>query len=197
VTDAPRAGRRSADRIEPETGPTPRRVVVVGTTGSGKTTFARDLARSLGVPCVELDALFWRPRWTKAPPQEFRASVDAATSGPGWVADGNYGPVRDLVWGRADTLVWLDYRLPLILWRLVRRTARRLARDEAMWAGNRETLERAVDPGVSIVFWSLRSHGKHRRRYPALLRRHPGLRVVRLRSPRQTEAWRSTVAPLA
>src|SRR4051812_23251994 len=99
-----------------------RRINVVGTSGSGKTTMARDLAGILGVPHVELDALHWGPNWTEEPDEVFRERVDTLLVGDGWTTDGNYRTVRDIVWGRADTVVWLDYSLPLILWRLSRRT---------------------------------------------------------------------------
>jgi len=101
-----------------------RRIVVVGTTGSGKTTLAGELARRLEVPHVELDALHWEPGWTEAPTDLFRERVTHALSGEAWVADGNYSAVRDIVWSRADTIVWLDYSLPTMLYRLARRTFR-------------------------------------------------------------------------
>lgn len=80
-----------------------RRIAIVGTSGSGKTTVAARLASSLGLPHVELDALFWRPDWRQANLEEFRASVDTATSGEGWICDGNYSRARDIVLPRADT----------------------------------------------------------------------------------------------
>src|SRR5437879_13025455 len=91
---ASRGGRRS-DRVS-----------VVGSTGSGKTTFARDLARRLGVPHVELDALNWGPSWTMVPVDVFKERVARAVEGDAWVIDGNYGGrgARDLVWPRADSL---------------------------------------------------------------------------------------------
>ncbi|MBN1963509.1 MAG: AAA family ATPase, partial [Anaerolineae bacterium] len=93
---------------------------MVGTTGSGKTTLARQLADHLGCPHVEMDALHWTPDWT--PSAVFQAEVAAALSGACWVTDGNYGAVRDLIWQQADTLVWLDYPLPVVMWRLWQRS---------------------------------------------------------------------------
>jgi adenylate kinase family enzyme len=85
-----------------------RRVSVVGNSGSGKTRLGRMLAERLGVPFVELDAIFHQAGWQPLPPEEFRARVEAAAAGDGWVIDGNYSTVRDLVWARADTVVWFD-----------------------------------------------------------------------------------------
>jgi hypothetical protein len=91
---------------------TPQRVVVIGVTGSGKTTFARGVADSIGAPCVELDALHWEPGWQAAPPETFLARVAAATAGERWVADGNYSRAQGLLWPRAEAIVWLDYPFP-------------------------------------------------------------------------------------
>jgi len=114
-----------------------KRISVVGTTGSGKTTFARELAQRLGVPHVELDALHWEPNWTEAPLEVFRARVDLALRGEAWVIDGNYSKVRDIIWSRADTVVWLDYALPIILWQLLKRTLKRVFIREELWGKNR------------------------------------------------------------
>src|SRR4051812_29513824 len=99
-----------------------RRGVVGGTSGAGKTPPAAALARRLGVPHIELDALHWGPNWTPIEPAVFRGRVAAAVEGQGWVCDGNYSTVRDLVWGRADTLVWLDYPMGLVFRRVLGRT---------------------------------------------------------------------------
>jgi len=169
----------------------PRRIAVVGTSGSGKTTFAREVARRMGVPHIEIDALFWGPRWRAVPRTVLLERLGEGLAAHGWVVDGNYGSVRDVVWPRAQAVVWLDYPLPLVLTRLVRRSLRRLRRGETLWAGNRETLERTVSPERSILAWTMRTHGKHRRRYPRLFRepRYRHLSVVRLRSPREADAW--------
>ena len=89
-------------------GPNPR-VLVMGTTGSGKTTVGRRIAERLGVPFVELDALNWGPNWTEMLLEEFRHNVAVAASGDAWVIDGNSGKARDITLPRATTVVWLDY----------------------------------------------------------------------------------------
>lgn len=168
-----------------------RRVAVVGATGSGKTRLAQALARRLAVRHVELDALFWEPGWRPADREVFRARVAAALACPGWVTDGNYHPVRDLVWRPATALIWLDYPLPLVLWRLARRTARRLMTREELWNGNRERLSENLLSRDSLFLWALQSHPRQRREYPAELARpeYAHLAVVHLRRPHETDQW--------
>jgi adenylate kinase family enzyme len=166
------------------------RISIVGTTGSGKTTLAAELARILGCPHIELDALNWRPGWTAVPSDVFRQDVVEAVETPRWVTEGNYRSVRDLVWERADCVVWLNYRLSLILTRLLRRTARRIVTAEPCCNGNRESL-RLVLSRDSIVLWALQTHGRRRREYPAQLSHcaAQGKTVVIHRSPKETRAW--------
>jgi uridine kinase len=183
--------KRYADIVIPEGYSRFRRVSVVGATGTGKSTLASRLAAALGVAHVELDALHWEPGWNPADPDVLRARVAAAVTGDGWVIDGSYSDVQPLVWERAEAVVWLDYRFPVMFGRLLGRTARRIATGEALWNGNTETLRRAALSRDSILWWQVRSFRKLRRRYPALLAdpRWAHVQVVRLRSPRQAERW--------
>ncbi|MGI8589260.1 MAG: AAA family ATPase [Chloroflexia bacterium] len=164
------------------------RIVVVGSSGSGKTTLARLLSRQLDLPHVELDALHWEPGWVEASLPAFRERVAASLSNDAWVVDGNYSRVRDISWPRADTIVWLDYSLPVILARLARRTFRRVFTQEELWNGNRESLRGAFIGRDSLFMWALTTYRRRRREYPQLLASpaYTHLHLVRLRSPRET-----------
>lgn len=178
--------------------PGARRLVVVGTTGSGKTTLARHLAGLLGVPHVELDALSWEPDWTPAAPDVFRQRLQEALTADAWVVDGNYRAVRDLIWPRAGGVVWLDYPLPVILWQLLKRTLRRVYTQEELWSGNRERLRTAFFSKDSLFVWALQTYHRRRREYTRLLQepQYGHLAVVRLRSPREMRAWLERVSPV-
>lgn len=167
-----------------------RRIAIIGTTGSGKTTLAAEVARVLESVHIELDTLNWRPGWKAVAEDVFRRDVVAALDAPQWVMDGNYHSVRDLVWERADCVVWLNYHLSLISMRLIRRTARRIVSREHCCNGNRESL-RLLFSRDSILLWALKTHGQRRREYPPLLRQlaERGKTVAIHRSPRETRAW--------
>ena len=165
-----------------------RRVSVVGTSGAGKSTFAAALAALLGVPWLELDSVYHQADWTPLDLSSFRAHVGEVASGPGWVIDGNYSRVRDLVWARADTVVWLDLPRRTVMRRVVFRTLRRVGGRVELWNGNRERWRNffTLDEHESVIAWAWKTHGSNRSRYAAELA-DPALshlRVVRLRSPR-------------
>ncbi|QAY74120.1 AAA family ATPase [Agromyces protaetiae] len=172
----------------------PRRVLVAGTSGSGKSTLARRIAEASGARYQEIDALFHGPDWTPRP--TFEADVDAFTSGDMWVIEWQYGLVRDLLAARADTLVFLDYRRSLVMSRVVRRTVRRRVRREELWNGNREApLATIFTDRDHIVRWAWRTHSGHAAQVARAAAANPGLRVVRLRSPKAAERWLAGTFP--
>ena len=174
---------------------------MVGNSGSGKTTAAVALARRLSLPHVELDAIFHQPGWTALATEEFRDRVRQIVATPSWVVDGTYSVVRDLVWDRADTVVWIDPPLPVVAWRVVTRTVDRMVRRTELWNGNREPLSNlwSVNPHKSIIAWSLSRHSLYRRRFAAATvdPRWAHLSFNRLQTRGQLDAFiRQAAAPL-
>jgi len=101
-----------------------RRIIVVGCSGSGKTSLALKLGRKLGLPVVHLDVLYWRPGWKASDKASFRARVAGAIAGEGWVVDGGFsGLAFDLTVARADTLIVIERSRWLCLWRIAWRSA--------------------------------------------------------------------------
>jgi hypothetical protein len=173
-----------------------RRINVTGTSCSGKSTLARRLARRLDIPYVEFDACFWGPGWTPVPEAVFRERLRVALDGDAWVADGGYRSHHDITWRRCDTVVWLDYAMPVVLARWARRTVRRIRSGEEFWpgTGNRESIRNALRRD-GLLWWILRTHRGRRQRTLEDLAAHPEIRVIRLRTPRDAARWLATVQP--
>ena len=133
-----------------------KRVVVIGSSCSGKTTLARRLAEALDCEHIELDALYWGPSWSEAPREAFRAAVEERLAGDRWVVDGNYSVVRDIVWSRATDAVWLNYPFPIVLGRALVRTLRRIVLREELFGGNRELFRKTFLSRESILWWVIK-----------------------------------------
>ncbi len=173
-----------------------QRIVVVGTSGSGKSTLAACLADRLNLKLVEPDALFWTANWQQVERSTFRARVTEAIEADRWVFPGNYSSARDLVWARADTLVWLDYSFTLIFWRLLRRSVQRIRTQENLWdTGNTESWRKQFFSIDSLFVWIVKSYGRHKREVPQLLKQpeYAHLRLLRFASPRDTFRWLDTL----
>ncbi|MFI9008463.1 adenylate kinase [Actinosynnema sp. NPDC053489] len=165
-----------------------RRIVVLGVSGAGKSTVARELARLVDGPHVELDAVQHGPGWSTPPAEEIRAWLAEATGGPAWVVDGNLASITaDVLWHRADLIVWLDLPLWVALPRLVRRTTSRVVRRTVLWNGNRERASFLVGPD-SVLVWAVKARRRHRADYPGRLAR-AGVPWVRLRSSAAVARW--------
>lgn len=166
----------------------PRRVLVAGTSGSGRTTLAAKLGNALGLPHTEIDALFHGPGWT--PREAFVVDVDTFTRQDRWVTEWQYGAVRDLLADRADLVVWLDLPRARVMRQVIVRTLRRRLRKQVLWNDNVEpplwTVLRDQD---HIVRWAWRTHPRSADRIAALQARRPDLPIVRLADPRETRRW--------
>ncbi|MEQ8674335.1 MAG: hypothetical protein RIC84_14060 [Aggregatilineales bacterium] len=169
-----------------------RRIAIIGSSGSGKSTLGKQLADLFGTIHVELDALHWLPDWQMENTDIFRQKVTDALSGERWVVDGNYSKVRDVVWSRADTIVWLDYPLRIVYWRLFWRTMKRTLLRENLWeSGNTESLYNQFMTRDSLFVWAWTSKARQQKMYPELLSQpeYAHLTVYKFRYPKQTAQW--------
>ena len=168
-------------------------VVVIGVTSSGKSTLAEKIARRFDMAFIELDALHWEPRWQEAPLEVFRARVEGAIEAEKWVVAGNYHVVRDLIWPKAEAVIWLDYPLSTVFWQLTRRNFRRWCTKELLWGTNVEPLyvHFKLWSKDSLYHWLFRTYWRRKREIPALFSReeYSHLKLIRLENPKQTESW--------
>jgi adenylate kinase family enzyme len=180
-------------RIVPES-PIGRRIAIIGSTSSGKSTLGERLAGLLDVPLVELDALYWKPDWVESADEEFFPKVAEATSGDGWVVAESYSRTRELYWSRLETVIWLDLPLAVSVWRVLVRSWRRSRNRELLWGTNYEGFAKHLklwSPKDSLVAWAVTTHGQARRRnLEAMLDpRWRHVRWVRLQSQREVDEF--------
>jgi adenylate kinase family enzyme len=167
---------------------TPRRVLVAGTSGAGKTTLAAALAVRLGLPHVDIDGLYHGPGWVPRP--EFVADVAALAAQEEWVTEWQYSAVRPLLLARADLLVWLDLSRRRVMSQIVPRTLRRRLRRMELWNGNVEPpLWTVLTERDNIRRWAWRTHPKTAARVGAVLASAGAPPVVRLRTRREVHRW--------
>ncbi|GLY76927.1 hypothetical protein [Actinoallomurus iriomotensis] len=165
----------------------PRRVLVAGISGAGKTTLARRLSVRWGLPRHELDALHHGPGWTPRP--GFLPDVRRLAAEDRWVTEDQYHRVLgDLLWERADTVIWLDLPRRTVMWRVVRRSVARAVTRRELWNGNRESARDWLRPSHPIR-WAWSQAASRREATAARAARFPGVTVVRLRTARQARHW--------
>lgn len=146
-----------------------KRISVVGSSGSGKTTLAGAIAERRKIPHLELDSVYHQPNWEPLSDADFRAAVEPLVGGDSWVIDGNYGRtgIQDLIWGRADAVIWLDLPRTVVMLRLLFRSVRRAVTREELWNGNTEQWSDffSTDADRNIFLWTWQRYGSTAERY--------------------------------
>lgn len=178
-----------------------QRINLVGTSSGGKSTLGKQLAESLDVPYIEMDALYHEPNWTEATLDVFRQRLTDAALADKWVLDGNYhSKTHDIKWARASMIVWLDMPFAVNMYRAVCRAVNRAWTQKELWpgTGNRESFRQTFFSTDSMILWTATSFWRLRKRYGAIQGNPPkGVRFVRLSSPRQVEQFKQQVVEVA
>jgi adenylate kinase family enzyme len=169
-----------------------KRVLVIGSGGAGKSTFARRLGEKLGLPVIHLDRVYWRADWVEPPKEEWRRKVEELCAREAWVIDGNYSGTLDIRLNACDAVIFLDLPRALCLWRVSRRALRYkgVSRPD-MAEGCREQLNRDF---LTFLLW-VWNYPRHSR--PKLLKRLEefagGKQIYRLRSSAEAEKFLAEV----
>ena len=175
-----------------------KRIIVIGTSSSGKSTAAKRLSDILDYPYVQLDALNWLPNWTEREPEAFKDLVEKTLdSTEEWVLDGNYSRVRELSWSRADTILWLNFPFRVVFYRSLKRTIKRVVTKEKLFGGNVETFRRQFLSHDSILLWVIITHRRRKRQYAEIIERnaYPHIRFQVFKKPAELENYLSALKP--
>lgn len=167
-----------------------QKIAVFGPPASGKSTLAKQLSLELGFPHTDLDDILFTPTGT-LPLAEFRRQASEITRGRAWVVEGNFSKLADVVWHRADVLVWLDFPLLLIIRRIVRRSLRQLTGREDSAQAKRLTWRKAFFGRRSLLRTAIRKYRKNRPRYTKQVAETAslGVQVVRLHNTKGVNDW--------
>jgi adenylate kinase family enzyme len=98
-----------------------KRILIIGSSGAGKSTFAKRLHKVLGINIIHLDQHYWKPNWTKTENEEWQKKVENMMKAEQWIMDGNYRSTMELRLSQADTIIWLDLSPIVCLWRILKR----------------------------------------------------------------------------
>ncbi len=168
------------------------KINIIGTSGSGKSTFGRKLAESLSLPFLEMDAIFWGPDWTFPEDKELFSKLASALEVENWVLDGNYTRTIPIKWDNIDIVIWLDFSFLRTLSQAVTRAITRLLTQEEIWpgTGNRETPGKLLSRD-SIVLWTLRTYQRNKNKFTGYMEAEEfkRIRFIRLKSPRQAKRF--------
>ncbi len=164
------------------------RIIVVGSSCAGKSTLAQKLSEEFALHYIQLDALSWLPNWVERDNASFlELLAQEVETHDHWVVDGNYSRTHHITWAKADVIVWLNYSYPVVLWRALTRTMRRVYTQEPLFAGNVETLRRSFLSSDSILLWVIKTFHYRRRRYKDIRAKNEynHLQWIELRRPGQ------------
>jgi adenylate kinase family enzyme len=146
-----------------------KKIAIIGSSCSGKTTLSKALENRLNLKRIELDAINWQPNWQERDYDEFTSIVDSETKAEAWIVDGNYqSRVKGLTLKRADTIIWLNLPFTTVYRRLFSRLYDRVIIGEELWSGNRESFWRTLFEKDSLLYWIPRRYWVIQRRYRSL-----------------------------
>ncbi len=166
---------------------------VVGTSGSGKSTFSKRISRILNLPYIEMDKIFWGPNWYWPSDEEFFRKLENELQKDSWVLDGNYTRSIPIKWQNVGTVIWLDFPFFTTLFRAIKRAFFRALSGKEIWegTGNRESFRKSFFSKDSIVWWTIKTHQSVRKKYESYMNdpQYSHIKFIRLRSDSDVETF--------
>lgn len=169
------------------------RINVIGSSGSGKSTFAKKVSEILNFPHIEMDNLFWNKDWRQSEDEEFLKKLKVALYNKVWVLDGNYFRTTSIKWANVDLVIWLDYSFSRTFYRAVKRAVIRSLTKKELWkgTGNTESFRRAFLSKESILLWVINSYPKVNKRYNELIKseEYPHIKFLKISTTKESEKF--------
>ena len=165
-----------------------KRINVIGTSGSGKSTFSKKLADELGYPYIQMDQLYWKPNWQGTPYEELVTKLMDHITQDFWVLDGNYTRTIPVKWQYVDTIVWIDFSFVRTLFQAVGRAINRNVSGKELWpnTGNVETWRKFFSSD-SVLMWTIKTYRKNRAQYLKAMNdpAYTHIKFIRIRNSRE------------
>lgn len=168
-----------------------KRINVIGSSGSGKSTFSRKLSEKINYPYLEMDSMFWQSNWVESSNEEFFTKLTEQTSQPTWVLDGNYNRTASIKWAEVDTIIWIDYSFSRTVYQAIKRAIIRSITKKELWegTGNVESIRKSFFSKQSIILWTLNTYKKNRIRYQKLFKdpNYQHINFIRITNPKMAK----------
>lgn len=169
-----------------------KKINIIGTSGSGKSTFAKTLSKKLDYPYIEMDAIFWGKNWYWPSDDEFFNKLEESLMLDSWVLDGNYTRTIPIKWKQVDTIIWIDFSFTRTLFQALKRAISRILTKEELWpdTNNRESLKNLFSKD-SIILWTLKNYHKNKIKYSSLNKnpQYKAINIIRLRTPKECQNY--------
>lgn len=166
------------------------KIIILGSSCSGKTTLGKRLAILNHAKAIDLDDLNWLPGWKSRPTNEMIAILEKKIWGEKkWIISGNYRGTHSVTMPKATCVIWLDFRLSLILWRMVNRTLKRIISQEEICNGNKETFYGTFIDKDNLFSYTLRTYSRRKKQFSQLSEVYPHLEIFRISSPKKLEEF--------
>ncbi len=167
----------------------PSRIVIIGTSGCGKTYLGRQLSNLTGYKSVDLDDLFWKPGWIQRDDGEFISLLKKEVSASKWIISGNLSRANEIFWPQADLIIWLDLPLSHCLWHAFKRSISRCVTREPCCNGNYESWARLIGKN-SILRWIRNSPPRRKKAYETFFNENAQKRsLLRLKSRQEVNQF--------
>jgi adenylate kinase family enzyme len=166
-----------------------KKINIIGTCGSGKSTFSQLLANKINADYIEMDLLFWQPNWQQSNNEQFFKKLNNAVAKDSWVLDGNYSRSQEIKWQSVDTVIWLDYGFFRTFYQVFTRSINRAWYKNELWAGtgNKESFCKTFCHKDSIILWMLTNYHRNKLKYHCLMQSEQmkDKQFIRLKSPQE------------